>query len=88
MRVSPRFSSGDRHTSPAIEVVSGSYFAVRFAGFADSVIKTIDRVKELAQEMAAYISPRPSFTRHPLTTQAAAHMVDLVKRASRFDDPS
>ena len=40
--------------------------------------------KELAEDMAKYISPRPGFTRHPLTIQAAAHMIDLVQRASRF----
>ena len=42
--------------------------------------------KELAAEMAHYISPRPGSKRHPLTIQAAAHMVDLVQRASRFCD--
>jgi hypothetical protein len=38
----------------------------------------------LAGEMATYISPRPGFIRHPLTTHAAAHMFDLVERAARF----
>jgi hypothetical protein len=37
-----------------------------------------------AREMAAYISPRPGFTHHPLTIQAAAHMVDLVDRAIHY----
>jgi hypothetical protein len=43
-----------------------------------------DRQLELAREMAAYISPRPGFTQHPLTIHAAAHMVDLVERAGQF----
>ncbi len=43
-----------------------------------------DQQLEQAREMASYISPRPGFTHHPLTTHAAAHMVDLVARASRF----
>ncbi|PZR91230.1 MAG: hypothetical protein DLM68_03760 [Hyphomicrobiales bacterium] len=43
-----------------------------------------DRQLELAREMAPYISPRPGFTHHPLTIHAAAHMIDLVERASRF----
>lgn len=43
-----------------------------------------DQQLELAREMAGYISPRPGFTHHPLTTHAAAHMVDLVERAFRF----
>ena len=43
-----------------------------------------DQQLQHAREMASYISPRPGFTPHPLTTHAAAHMVDLVQRASRF----
>jgi hypothetical protein len=43
-----------------------------------------DRQLALAREMAAYISLRPGFTNHPLTITAAAHMVGLVERASRF----
>lgn len=42
---------------------------------------------ELAREMASYISPRPGFTQHPITTRAADHMTDLVERAERFRDP-
>ena len=38
----------------------------------------------LAREMAAYISPRPGSTHHPLTVQAAAQMIDLVERAGQF----
>jgi hypothetical protein len=43
-----------------------------------------DQQLELTREMAAYISPRPGFTHHPLTTHAAAHMIDLIERSSRF----
>ncbi len=43
-----------------------------------------DRQLELVREMATYISPRPGFTHHPLTIQAAAHMVDLVDRATHY----
>lgn len=43
-----------------------------------------DRQLQLAREMAAYISPRPSFTHHPLTVQAGAHMVDIVNRAIHY----
>ena len=39
---------------------------------------------ELAREMAGYISPRPGYTQHPLTAQAAVHMIDLIERSSRF----
>jgi hypothetical protein len=43
-----------------------------------------DRQLDLAREMAAYISPRPGFTRHPLTIHAAAQMINLVERAGYF----
>lgn len=43
-----------------------------------------DRQLQLSREMAAYISPRPGFTPHPLTKLAAAHMVDLVERAVHY----
>jgi hypothetical protein len=38
----------------------------------------------LAREMAAYISPRPGFTHHPLTIHAADQMIDLIERAGHF----
>ena len=43
-----------------------------------------DRQLDLARGMAAYISPRPSFTHHPLTVHAAAQMIHLVERAGHF----
>lgn len=43
-----------------------------------------DRQLDLAREMATFISPRPGFTHHPLTIQAASQMVDLVNRAGHF----
>jgi len=43
-----------------------------------------DRQLDLAREMATYISPRPGFTRHPLTIQAAVQMIHLVERAGQF----
>jgi hypothetical protein len=46
--------------------------------------ETSDRQLDLAREMAAYISPRPGFTHHPLTIHAAAQMIDLVDRAGHF----
>ena len=48
------------------------------------LVAASDQQLEQAREMARYISPRPGFTQHPLTTHAAAHMVDLVERAVRF----
>jgi hypothetical protein len=43
-----------------------------------------DRQLAVACEMATYISPRPGFTHHPLTIQAATHMVELVDRAVHY----
>ena len=43
-----------------------------------------DRQLDLAREMAAFISPRPGFTHHPLTIHAATLMIDLIERASYF----
>jgi hypothetical protein len=41
---------------------------------------------QLARDMAAYISPRPGFTAHPLTLHAAAEMISLLERAAHFKD--
>jgi hypothetical protein len=43
-----------------------------------------DRQLAVAREMAVYIAPRPGFTPHPLTIQAASHMVELAGRAVHF----
>lgn len=43
--------------------------------------KSSDRQLDLARDMASYISPRPGFTRHPMTINAAAQMRHLVGRA-------
>jgi hypothetical protein len=43
-----------------------------------------ERQVALAREMAAYISPRPGFTPHPLTLRAAEEMRSLVDRAGHF----
>ena len=49
-----------------------------------SLAEGSDTQRELAREMATYISPRSGFTQHPLTIQAAAHMNDLVDRAIHY----
>ena len=37
-----------------------------------------------AAAMASHIRPRAGFTNHPLTTHAAAHMLNLMERAEHF----
>lgn len=46
-----------------------------------------DQQLAVIREMAAYISPRPGFTPHPLTIHAANEMISLVERAGHFNDP-
>lgn len=48
------------------------------------LVEASDRQINLAREMAAYISPRPGFTQHPLTIRAATQMIDLLERADDF----
>jgi hypothetical protein len=36
------------------------------------------------REMAEFIAPRPGRTQHPLTVEAASHMLGLVHRAGHF----
>lgn len=43
-----------------------------------------DLHSERIREMAGFIAPRPGFTQHRLTVQAAHQMVDLVNRAAHF----
>lgn len=45
---------------------------------------TSEQQLERAREMAAFISPRPGSTPHPLTIHAAAHMIDIVNRSDQF----
>lgn len=45
-----------------------------------------DQQLGLARDMAIFITPRPGYTRHPMTIHAAAHMINLVERAALFRD--
>ena len=45
-----------------------------------------ERQHDLVRAMAAQISPRPGMTPHPLTTQAASQMNELVDRAIHYRD--
>jgi hypothetical protein len=80
----------DKEQIPAPEMSNADLVALRVRVIAlenllISLLATAsDQQLELAREMADYISPRPGFTHHPLTTHAAAHMIDLIQRSSRF----
>lgn len=45
-----------------------------------------ERQHDLVRSMAAQISPRTDMTPHPLTTQAASRMNELVERAIHYRD--
>lgn len=47
-----------------------------------------DRQLDLVRKMAAYITPRPGSTRHPLTIRAAMQMIDLLERSGRSGNES
>ena len=61
---------------------------IRVIALENLVIALLAQAREpqldLARDMAAYISPRPGFTPHRLTIHAAAEMISLVDRASKF----
>jgi hypothetical protein len=82
--------AADKEQIPAPEMSNADLVALRVRVIAlenllISLLATAsDQQLELAREMADYISPRPGFTHHPLTTHAAAHMIDLIERSSRF----
>ena len=61
---------------------------VRVIALENAVISLLaqssDRQLDHVLDVAAYISPRPGFTAHPLTIRAAAEMTHLVERARHF----
>ena len=78
----------DEVPMPENNVAELGAFHIRVIALENLVISLLSMVSdqqlEQAREMASYISSRPGFTHHPLTTHAATHMVNLVERASRF----
>ena len=48
------------------------------------LVNATEHQLELARDMADFITPRAGFTRHPLTIDAAAHMINLIERAELF----
>lgn len=86
-RASPA-SSEDQTTAPKMASAELVELHIRVIALENLVIALLaaasDRQLELAREMAAYISPRPGSTPHPLTTHAASDLLNLVERACRF----
>ena len=81
-------SAGAQSEIPELSNVELVQLRIRVIALENIVISLLaeasDRQLDLIREMAAFISPRPGFTQHPLTIQAATQMIDLVDRAARF----
>lgn len=89
--LSPQVSSTSGEALPEVPELSNAelvQLCIRVIALENLVITLLagasDRQLDLAREMAAYISPRPGVTHHPLTIHAAAHMIDLIARAGHF----
>ena len=81
--------SEEKHSDvPALTNAELVQLRVRVIALENLVITLLaeasDRQLALARDMAAYISPRPGFTQHPLTIHAADQMIRLVERADHF----
>jgi hypothetical protein len=80
-----------RPAQPPAESVELAQLRVRVIALENLVIALLaegsERQRELAREMAAYISPRPGCTPHPLTVHAASQMVRVVERSDYFRAP-
>jgi tellurite resistance-related uncharacterized protein len=79
------------HSVPELTNAELVHLRVRVIALENLMISALagatDRQLDLAHEMAAYISPRPGSTQHPLTIHAANQMTDLVERADHFRVP-
>ena len=84
--------SNDASAVPQLSNAELVQLQVRMIALENVLIALLSQAPEqqldLVREMAAYISPRPGFTPHPLTIHAAAQMIHLVERAGHFRDPS
>ncbi|MEO9167827.1 MAG: hypothetical protein ABI230_05425 [Aestuariivirga sp.] len=81
-------SRGEQPEAPQLTNAELVQLRIRVIALENLVISLLaeasDQQLGLAREMAAYISPHPGFTHHPLTIHAADHMIDLVERANHF----
>ena len=84
---SPIFDTGETDALRPNDAELGQ-LRIRVIALENIVIALLGEASErqlcLAREMAAHISPRPGFTRHPITIHAAARMNEFVNRARHF----
>lgn len=73
---------------PALTNAELVHLRVRVIALENLVIALLaegsERQRQVAREMAEFISPRPGFTQHPLTIHAADRMSHSVERAERI----
>lgn len=84
-------TSAERETSVDIPDLTNAelvHLRIRVIALENLMIAVLaegsDRQRQVALDMADNILPRPGFTQHPLTVQAAHNMTDLVHRADHF----
>ena len=79
---------GARDAEPALTNAELVQLRVRVIALENLLLVLLAQASDgqlkVARERAAYISPRPGFTRHSLTLHAAAQMCHLVGHASQF----
>ena len=87
-RTGPAGSAEANRDAPLSTQTELAQLRIRVVALENLVITLLadaaQRQRELAREMASYISPRPGFTAHPVTLHAAAQMLHLVERADHF----
>ena len=81
--------SGDAQSEiPELTSVELVQLRIRVIALENIVISLLAEASDmqlaLTREMAAFISPRPGFTHHPLTIHAATQMINLVDRAGHL----
>ena len=81
-------ASGSRDAEPALTNAELVQLRVRVIALENLLLVLLAQASDgqlsVARERAAYICPRPGFTRHPLTLHAAAQMLHLVGHAGQF----
>lgn len=82
----PRYEDGDDASSSMdADVVQ---LRIRVIALENLLIAVLaegsERLAARAHEMARLISPRPGFTRHSLTINAARHILNLVERSDQI----
>lgn len=81
-------SKKEQSDLPPLTELEIMHFRVRVIALENLVVAVLAhssaQVLTTGREMTNYISPRPGATHHRLTTDAAAHMLDLIERSENL----